>query len=80
MFDEEQKVFPVYGATKTPQVYILGKDLEVKYIGAIDDNADNANAVKKRYVEDAIIAIENGQDPNPGTTKAIGCSIKSRQK
>ena len=80
VFDEGQKVFPKFGATKTPHVFLLNKDLVVKYIGAIDDNHEDANLVKVKYVEDAISALEAGNDPDPATTKAVGCGIKSKKK
>ncbi len=80
VFDEGQNVFPKYGATKTPHVFLLNEDLVVKYIGAIDDNHEDANLVKVKYVEDAISALEAGNDPDPATTKAVGCGIKSKKK
>lgn len=80
LVDEGQKIYPQYGATKTPHVFLLDKNLIVKYIGAIDDNTDDASAVKEKYLENAITALENGQAPMPETTKAIGCSIKVKKK
>lgn len=80
VIDEGQKVYPKYGATKTPHVFLLDKDLTVKYIGAIDDNHEDANLVKVKYVEDAISALEAGNDPDPATTRAVGCSIKTKKK
>ena len=80
LFDEGQNVYPKYGATKTPHVFLLDKDLTVKYIGAIDDNTNDASAVKVKYVENAIANIEAGKDPDPSYTKAIGCSIKTKKK
>ena len=80
LVDEGQKIYPQYGATKTPHVFLLDKNLVVKYIGAIDDNADDASAVKEKYLENAIAALESGKDPSPATTKAIGCSIKTNKK
>ena len=79
LMDEGQKVFPKYGATKTPHVYVLDKDLVVQYIGAIDDNARDASAVEVRFVANAIAALEKGSKPDPAETKAIGCSIKSKK-
>jgi len=76
LFDDGQKVYPKYGATKTPHVFLLDKDMKVRYIGAIDDNARDASGVKVKYVEEAIKAIESGNEPNPDYTKAIGCSVK----
>ncbi|MBA4135057.1 MAG: thioredoxin family protein [Flavobacterium sp.] len=80
LVDEGQKIYPQYGATKTPHVFLLDKNLIVKYIGAIDDNTDDASAVKEKYLENAIRALDNGTDPSPALTKAIGCSIKTKKK
>lgn len=80
VFDDGQKIYPKYGATKTPHVFILDKELTVKYIGAIDDNHEDANLVKVKYVENAISSLEAGNDPSPSTTKAVGCSIKKKKK
>ncbi|MFT5890033.1 MAG: peroxiredoxin [Dokdonia sp.] len=80
LIDEGQKVFPAYGATKTPHVYLLQKTAkgnEVKYIGAIDDNSRSANAVKVKYLEDAVDALLSGKTIEITETKAIGCSIKA---
>ena len=79
LFDEGQKIYPQYGATKTPHVFLLDKNLIVKYIGAIDDNVDSASDVKEKYLENAIAALERGKTPSPETTKAIGCSIKAKK-
>ena len=76
LFDEGQKIYPQYGATKTPHVFLLDKNLIVKYIGSIDDNVEDASAVKEHYLENAIAALEKGQEPAVNSTKAIGCSIK----
>lgn len=79
LIDEGQKISPQYGAAKTPEVYVLqktGKGNEVKYIGAIDDNYQDASAVKTKYVENAVDALLSGQPIKEAQTRAIGCSIK----
>lgn len=79
LIDKEQKVYPKFGATKTPHIYILQKTEKgnvVKYIGAIDDNHQNAAAVKTKYVENAVDALLQGKEIKQTETKAIGCSIK----
>ena len=79
LIDKGQKIYPQYGATKTPHVYVLQKTKKgniVKYIGAIDDNFQDANAVKTRYVEDAVNALLSGNEIKVKETKAIGCTIK----
>lgn len=77
LFDDGQKIYPQYGANRTPHVFLLDKTHTVRYIGAIDDNARDANAVKVNYVQAAVKAIEAGKNPEPDYTKAIGCTIKS---
>lgn len=80
LLDEGQKIYPQYGATKTPHVYVLQKTAKgnvVKYIGAIDDNYEDAAAVKTKYVENAVDALVKGKEVSVKETKAIGCSIKA---
>lgn len=83
LFDEQQTVFPQFGATRTPHIFILSKadsDMTVEYIGAIDDNYEDASKVTKKYVENAVDALLAGEKPEVTSTKAVGCSIKVRQK
>lgn len=80
LLDEGQKIYPQYGATKTPHVYVLQKTAKgnvVKYIGAIDDNYEDEAAVTKKYVEDAVNSLLKGKEVSVKETKAIGCSIKA---
>lgn len=80
LFDDGQKIYPQYGATKTPHVYLLQKTAKgnvVKYIGAIDDNYEDASAVKQKYVETAVNELLSGKEVSVKQTKAIGCSIKA---
>jgi len=82
LFDETQDVYRKYGAKRTPHVFLLqkqGSNLVVKYVGAIDDNFEDATKVTSPYVAKAIDALLAGQEPNPAFTKAIGCGIKDKQ-
>ncbi|MCU0370818.1 MAG: thioredoxin family protein [Bacteroidales bacterium] len=81
LFDETQEIYRNYGAKKTPHVYLIrkkGNDLVVEYIGAIDDNYQDASKVTTPYVANAIDALLAGKSPDPDFTKAIGCSIKDK--
>jgi len=78
LFDKGQKVYPQYGAERTPHIFLLDKNRKVHYIGALDDNARNPEAVEQRYVVDAIEAMEAGKKVDPAMTKAIGCTIKTK--
>ena len=79
LLDEGQKVYPKYGATKTPHVFILKKEKSnniVKYIGAIDNNYEDPTDVNHYYVEDAVNALLKNQEVKEKKTVAIGCTIK----
>lgn len=79
LFDETNTVYAQYGATKTPHVYLLkntDSGRQVKYIGAIDDNVRNANAVKDRFLANAVNQLIAGKEVTVKETKAIGCSVK----
>ena len=76
LYDATQEIAQAYGATRTPHVFLLDNNRVVRYIGAIDDNSEDASAVKEKYVENAIEALRNGQDVVVKQTKAIGCGIK----
>lgn len=79
LMDEGQKISPQYGAAKTPEVFVLqktNKGNQVTYMGAIDDNYQDANAVQTKYVENAVDALLSGAPIKETQTRAIGCSIK----
>jgi peroxiredoxin len=82
LIDEGQDVFPKYGATKTPHVFVVQKTdagHKVVYTGAIDDSKDEAE-VSETYLTDALDALIAGEEPNPSATKAFGCGVKCTDK
>jgi len=79
LLDEKQEIYKIYGATKTPHVYVLKKEpynLKVTYIGAIDNNYRDAEQADEHYVQNAVNSLLAGKDPDPDFTRAIGCGIK----
>jgi peroxiredoxin len=77
LFDEGQKVYPKFGASKTPHVFIVTKKgMKVEYIGAIDNSSKNPDAVTEKYVENAVDALLAGKKIEKTETRAIGCTIK----
>lgn len=77
LLDEGQEVYPKFGATKTPHVFIISNpSMRVEYIGAIDNNSRDADAVTEKYVEDVLDALLEKKVPSKTNTRAIGCSIK----
>lgn len=79
LYDETQEIASAYGATRTPHLFVLQKVDEkyiVKYIGAIDNNTEEADKADKKYVEEAVDALIAGKNVTTAETKAIGCGIK----
>lgn len=72
-----------YGAQRTPHVFILQKTAkgnEVAYIGAIDNDQQEANEQRDNYVQNAVNQLLKGEKPTLTTTKAIGCTIKWKKE
>ena len=74
LYDETQEVAKAFGAAHTPHVFVLTKEHEaliVKYVGAIDDNSDEPEKVKNRYVYDAITALLQGAKVSVPSTNVL---------
>jgi peroxiredoxin len=80
--DENQQVARLFGAIRTPQVFVLkntqGKFV-VAYTGTVDDNPQDASAVKRAYVENAVTNLLEGKPVATTKTKPIGCPIKWKE-
>ena len=76
--DVAQDVAESFGASKTPEVFLVDRDSRLRYKGLIDDNADDPTAVQVSYLRSAIGQLLNGESVDPSSTEAIGCSIKWR--
>ena len=82
LYDEKQAVAKIFGATRTPQIFILNKEKKgsvLVYTGAIDDNTDSPADVTTKYVQNAMKEILSGKPVEQNFTKAVGCSIKWAQ-
>lgn len=81
LFDKGQATTNQYGARNTPQVFLVSKTASgntIEYTGAIDNDPQDVNPDKIKYVEQAITALQKNAKPDVTVTKAIGCSIKRR--
>lgn len=78
-FDETQDVGRAYGATNTPQFVVLDKDRTIQYMGALDDNQNEARA-EKQYLRDAVDALLAGKEVAVKATRPVGCGISYDSK
>jgi peroxiredoxin len=76
LHDETQEVAKKLGATRTPEVFLFNSKRELAYQGAIDDSWDNAMAVTRVFLEDAIEAALDGLEVDFPRITAVGCSVK----
>lgn len=79
LFDETQEIARRYGATTTPEFYVLDRDRKVRYMGSLDDSPDGKD-VKTQYVRDAVEQVLESQDVKQGETVPIGCRIRFERK
>jgi peroxiredoxin len=78
--DKDQKIMQLFGASKTPEVFLLkpgANGFTLLYSGAIDDNPQVESDVRERYLKDAVEAVLGGRNPTRATVRATGCIIKT---
>ncbi|MHC5540057.1 redoxin family protein [Singulisphaera rosea] len=74
-YDESQAIGKAYGATNTPQFFVLDKDRVIRYTGSFDDATFKADKASKHYLSDAVTALLKGEKISESETKAVGCGI-----
>jgi peroxiredoxin len=75
LYDPSQEIARRYGASYTPEFFVLDRDRRVVYLGAMDDRSPPA-AAKVSHLEDAVKAALAGEKPPTGETLARGCRIR----
>jgi peroxiredoxin len=81
LIDEAGKVGQLYGAERTPHMFVINPEGVLVYRGAIDNSPDGEGQSPEggklvNYVDGAISAIQTGAKVSPAETKAYGCSVK----
>jgi len=79
LFDRDGLVGKTYGAKTTPHIYIIDKEGNVVYQGAIDSKKSTKSkdiAGATNYVETTLKALSEGKDITPSQTPAYGCGVK----
>lgn len=77
--DEGQQLAAKFGATKTPEAFVLhntGSDFVLKYKGAIDDNPQVETGVKNNYLKGVIDAVLSNKTVTTLDKRPTGCMIK----
>lgn len=79
--DESGTVGKAYGATNTPNMYVIDKTGKVVYAGAIDNSPDGEGKSPQggklvNYVDAALDDVAAGREVKTAVTKPYGCSVK----
>jgi peroxiredoxin len=74
--DASGAVGRAYGATTTPNMYVIDAQGVLRYQGAIDDDPRGRVETPRNYVREAVQALlDGGPVPTP-QTQPYGCSVK----
>lgn len=81
--DEGNVVADKFGATRTPEVFVLNSEMEVVYRGRIDDQYEpgiNRPSATHNHLRNAIEQTLAGQPVAVATTPPVGCMIGKVRK
>ncbi len=81
LLDESGEVGRLYGAARTPHMYVVSPEGKLVYRGAIDNSPDGeaespSGGTLVRYVEQALAALTASKPIPFAETEAYGCSVK----
>ena len=85
-FKKSGLVFPViqdslaqiadqFKAYKTPHAFVVNSKLEILFQGGVD-NSRSVEKATQHYLKKALMAIQNGQEPDEKNVRVLGCEIK----
>lgn len=75
-FDASGDAARAYGASRTPEMYVVDSDGKVQYHGSYDDSQRNPT---KTYLISAVDSVLAGETPAVTETKAFGCGINLKR-
>ncbi|MGQ9804659.1 MAG: thioredoxin family protein [Chlorobiales bacterium] len=78
LLDEDGKVGKAFDAKTTPHMFVIDKNGNLAYMGAIDDDrsANGGKDAKVNYVKKAVDELLAGKEVSEKVTKQYGCGIK----
>jgi len=75
LHDATQEVIRSYGASVTPELFVLDAGLRLRYHGAPDGSHDDPRQ-NARWLRDALDAVLAGRGVKTAETRSVGCSVK----
>lgn len=74
--DDASMMANIFGATRTPEVFLFDGEGKLVYKGAMEDNPSDYVMSRKIFLKDALEAMTSKKPIQIAETKSIGCSIK----
>ena len=74
--DEDQSVAKNFDAAHTPEIFLFNDERKLVYHGKIDDNWQEEQKVKTKYLREALDEMLSGKEISVPETYSIGCTIK----
>jgi thioredoxin-related protein len=74
--DDASMMADLFGATRTPEVFLFDGEGKLVYKGALEDNPAEPEKSKQLYLNLALRALGENRPITVAETKSIGCSIK----
>ena len=76
VLDSKSEVANAFGATRTPEVFLIDANGNIIYKGAIDDSPGDATKVTRNHLKEAITESAAGKEITVKESRSIGCTIK----
>jgi peroxiredoxin len=76
LLDESGEVGRAYGATNTPQLYIIDTEGQLRFVGGVDDTVTAQDEPSVNYVIHTLEQLMAGEELTYTKTPHPGCSVK----
>jgi peroxiredoxin len=76
VLDKNNEIADAFGANRTPETFLFDKAGKLVYHGAIDDNPNDAGAVSRQHLKEAITELAGSKEVSVKTSRSVGCGIK----
>ena len=76
LIDNDTTLGRAYGARTTPSFFIIDRNGDLAYEGAIDDDAYANGHATRNYVREAVDALSAGKPVQVAQTRPYGCAVE----
>lgn len=75
LLDAGHEVADRYGATVTPEIFVIDREGVLRYRGAVDDVNFRQRVARRSFMDEAVDALLSGTLPAVREVPAFGCAI-----